>query len=61
MVTGGDFVVTVASFGEELGDGIPAWSVREDLREFLLPISQTGKAPLVPAWKPDQRAPYMTF
>lgn len=54
-------MVTVASFGEELGDEIPAWNVSEDPREFLLPISQTGKAPLVPAWKPDQRAPYMTF
>lgn len=54
-------MVTVASFGEELGDEIPAWNVREDPSEFLLPMSQTGKPPLVPAWKPDQRAPYMTF
>lgn len=54
-------MVTVASFGEELGDGIPVWSVRGDLRELLLPISQTGKAPLMPAWKPDQRSPYVTF
>lgn len=54
-------MVTVASFGEELEDGIPVWSVRGDLRELLFPISQTGKAPLMPAWKPDQRSPYVTF
>lgn len=53
LVAGSDFVVTVAPLSENLVDGIPVWSVTEDLRGLLFPRSQTGKVPCVPAWKPD--------